>query len=187
MAKSSKSKFAILGMLAVVKKPSGYDLKKYMEASTQHFWKETFSSIYPALEDLEEQKLITRVAQKNVPTDRKRTVYTITPQGKKVLRSWLTQTPESSQPRNELMLKLFFGNQVPTTTSIEHLEKLKKDLELKLAFYETIQLDLSKRDNKNDSEEHTLYSLITLDHGIKLCAASIAWCDNSIKKLKKTT
>ena len=61
MAKQGKSQFAILGMLGLLKKCSGYDLKKHMESSTQYFWKETFSSIYPVLEDLENQKLIVKV------------------------------------------------------------------------------------------------------------------------------
>src|SRR5581483_3140252 len=108
MAKSSKSQFAILGMLAILKKSSGYDLKKHMESSTQYFWKETFSSIYPILEDLEKQKLITKL---DVPirNDRKRNVYTLTTAGKDVLEKWLMQVPDDIQVRNELLLKLFFG------------------------------------------------------------------------------
>lgn len=185
MAKSSKSQFAILGMLAVVEKASGYDLKKYMEASTQYFWKETYSSIYPVLENLEKQKLITQVVQKDVKNDRNRTVYTITPEGKKTLTSWLTQSPESMQLRNELMLKVFFGNLVPVSTSIEHLEKFKKELENKLSVYHTIKNELSDRNNKNDTSKHTLYSLITLDHGIRQVIGSMEWCDSTIRKLKK--
>ena len=128
MAKNGKSQFAILGMLAILKKSSGYDLKKHMESSTQYFWKETFSSIYPVLEDLEKQKLIVKV---DTPTknDRKRNVYTLTPAGQKTLENWLIQPPENMQLRNELLLKLFFGNMVPIEVNIEHLEKHKKELE----------------------------------------------------------
>src|SRR3990167_10326889 len=109
MTKHGKSQFAILGMLALLKKSSGYDLKKHMESSTEYFWKEGFSSIYPVLEDLERQALIVKV---DTPTknDRKRNVYTLTPAGHDALGQWLRQTPENIQLRNEQLLKLFFGN-----------------------------------------------------------------------------
>src|SRR5579872_3449209 len=107
MAKSGKSQFAILGMLALLKKSSGYDLKKHMESSTQYFWKETFSSIYPVLEDLEKQKLIVKVATLT-KSDRKRNTYSLTAAGQNALESWLIGPFEDVQLRNELLLKLFF-------------------------------------------------------------------------------
>jgi len=178
MAKSSKSQFAILGMLAILKKSSGYDLKKHMESSTQYFWKETFSSIYPVLEDLEKQKLIVKV-KKPTQNDRKRNIYKLTPEGHNTLKNWLIQPPEDMQLRNELLLKLFFGAIVPIEVSIEHLKKQKKELKNKLSTYQKIKNKLSE----NHSLE-SLYSLITLDHGIRHILTSIEWCDNAIKELK---
>lgn len=179
MAKSGKSQFAILGMLALLKKSSGYDLKKHMESSTEYFWKETFSSIYPVLEDLEKQKLIVKI---DVPlkNDRKRYVYKLTPAGKNVLENWLKQPPESVQLRNELLLKLFFGNLLPIGDNIEHLKKYKKELETKLSTYLEIKKELSTDDSKE-----SLYGLITLEHGIGQVLASLEWCDKAIKMLSK--
>lgn len=178
MAKSGKSQFAILGMLAILKKSSGYDLKKHMESSTQYFWKETFSSIYPVLEDLEKQKLITKL---DIPVrnDRKRNLYTLTPAGKKVLKDWLVQPAEAIQLRNELLLKLFFGDLVTVEVNIEHLETYKKELENKLSSFKEIENELN---NINSLE--SLYSLITLDHGIRLTESSIEWCNGTLKILK---
>lgn len=45
MAQSSKGKFAIMEVLALAPKSSGYDIKKLMEESTQYFWKESCTSI----------------------------------------------------------------------------------------------------------------------------------------------
>jgi PadR family transcriptional regulator, regulatory protein AphA len=178
MSKSGKSQFAILGMLALLRESSGYDLKKHMESSTQYFWKETFSSIYPLLEELEKQKLIVKV---DVPTrsDRKRNVYTLTPAGREILANWLVQPPETIQLRNELLLKLFFGILVPIETNIEHLEKYKKELESKLSSFREIEKELHVIDSLE-----SLYGLITLDHGIRQALSSLQWCDNAIKTLK---
>ena len=178
MLKSGKSQFAILGMLALLKKCSGYDLKKHMESSTQYFWKETFSSIYPVLEELEKQKLIVKL---DTPTknDRKRNVYTLTSAGQKILNQWLMQAPEYIQVKNELLLKVFFGNLVPTQITIEHLENYKKELIHKLAVFEEIKNELA-----STSRSDSFYGLITLDHGIKQVETSVQWCDTSIKILK---
>lgn len=178
MAKSGKSQFAILGMLAILKKSSGYDLKKHMESSTQYFWKETFSSIYPVLEDLEKQKLIVKI---DTPTrnDRKRYVYTLTPAGQDTLKDWLIQPPEDVQLRSELLLKLFFGNLVPIEVNIKHLEKYKNELKNKLSAFRKIENEFP---DTNSLE--SLYGLITLDHGIKQVRSSLEWCDKAIKTLR---
>ncbi len=178
MAKNGKSQFAVLGMLALLKKSSGYDLKKHMESSTQYFWKETFSSIYPVLENLEKEKLIVKV-EETTRSNRKCNIYTLTHKGQNTLQDWLRQPPEDMQLRNELMLKLFFGNTVPIEINIEHLERHKKELENKLSLYRGIKNELSNF----DSLEY-LYSLITLDHGIRQTLTSLEWCNSTIKKLK---
>jgi PadR family transcriptional regulator AphA len=178
MAKAGKSQFAILGMLAVLKKSSGYDLKKHMETSTEYFWKETFSSIYPVLEELENQKLIVKI-DTPLRNDRKRNVYALTPKGHNTLENWLIEEPENIQLRNELLLKLFFGNLVPIKTTIKHLEQHKKKLEYKLSSFREIEHKLS---SINPFE--SLYGLITLDHGIRQVIASLEWCNQAILKLK---
>lgn len=178
MSKNSKSQFAILGMLAILKKSSGYDLKKHMESSTEYFWKEGFSSIYPVLEQLEQQKLILKI---DIPTrtDRQKNEYILTELGHDALQNWLTQSPEEMQLRNELLLKLFFGNLTSIETSIEHLEKYKKRLEIKLSSFQEIEKTLF-----NNCSTDYLYRLITLDHGIRQIMSSLEWCNKSIKKLK---
>lgn len=178
MAKNCKSQFAILGMLALLKKSSGYDLKKQIESSIRYFWKETFSSIYPVLEDLEKQKLIVKI---DIPTrnDRKRNMYRLTPEGHHNLQNWLLQPPEEIQLRNELLLKLFFGNLVPVESQITHLEAYKKELKHRLATFHEIKKELSC-----SSSQEFVYGLMTLEHGIGQAEASLEWCIKTIKKLK---
>ena len=149
-----------------------------MESSTQYFWKESFGSIYPVLEALEKQKLIVKLdtPRKN---DRKRNVYALTPAGKEMLKNWLIQSPEEIQLRNELLLKLFFGNLVPIQISIEHLEHYKKEVATKLSSFREIEQQL----RCSDAIE-MMYGLITLDHGIRQAISSLEWCDQAIKTLK---
>ena len=162
MAKSNKAKFAVLGILTLIPNRSGYDIKKLMESSTQYFWKETFSSIYPVLQELEQDGLISR--QEDAKNDRKRYLYTISVKGKKALTDWLTKPPELEQSRNELLLKLFFGDVVPPSVSQQHLEEYQSILKDKKAMFVEIQDKLQK---ENKEETGLPYWLITLDFGIR--------------------
>jgi len=58
MAKPNKTRYAVLGMLSM-QPSSGYEIKKMMEQSTDHFWREGDSSIYPILKQLLEEGMLT--------------------------------------------------------------------------------------------------------------------------------
>lgn len=183
MAKSNKSKFAIMGMLAIAPKSSGYDIKKLMDGSTQYFWKETYSSIYPVLRILIEDKLI--VLRKTPSNNgRQRDVYELTPKGRKELQDWLNKPVENEQFRNELLLKLFFGEFVPPSTTRKHVEEFHQMLIEKDKIYHNIksQLLLEKKEAGHP------YWLMTLDFGINQVKSALEWCESALKqydKLKK--
>jgi PadR family transcriptional regulator AphA len=181
MAKSNKSRYAILGMLTLIPNSSGYDIKKLMESSTQYFWKETFSSIYPVLQELEKDGLILR--QENPSkSDRQRHLYTISSEGNQALKEWLAKPAELEQSRNELLLKLFFGDVVPSSISQRHLEEYQKVLKDKRRVFLEIQ-DKLQREHHEDTG--LPYWLITLDYGIRQAEASLDWCENTLKQLNK--
>lgn len=181
MAKSNKSRYAILGMLTLIPNSSGYDVKKLMESSTQYFWKETFSSIYPVLQELEKDGLILR--QENPSkSDRQRNLYTISSEGNQAFKEWLAKPAELEQSRNELLLKLFFGDVVPPSISQQHLEEYQKVLKGK----KTIFLDIQEKLQRKHQEESGLpYWLITLDYGIRQVEAALDWCENTLKQINK--
>lgn len=181
MAKSNKSRFAIMGMLALAPKSSGYDIKKLMEGSTQYFWKESFSSIYPVLSALIEEGLIKQheVASKS---ERQRNVYELTTKGKRELKEWINKPVEPEQFRNELLLKLFFGEIVPPSTTRQHVEEFHQVLIAKDKLYKNIRSKLQS-DHKN--EAGLPYWLMTLDFGIGQVKAALAWCEDALKQYKK--
>lgn len=181
MAKSNKSRFAIMGMLALAPKSSGYDIKKLMEGSTQYFWKETYSSIYPVLQGLVKEGL---VAQHENPatSGRQRNVYALTSQGKAVLKDWMSKPVELEQSRNELLLKLFFGEVVPPATTRQHVEEFQKLLMGKEKTYKAIKEKL-QREQKDDSG--LPYWLMTLDFGLRQVKAAQEWCESALKQYSK--
>ena len=107
MARINRTRFAILGMLMSGPR-SGYDLKKDFEEQISHFWSESLGQIYPALQRLHDEKLV------SVSTTRRkgrpeRKVYRITKRGENEFREWLKQPATPIHWRNELLLKVFFG------------------------------------------------------------------------------
>jgi PadR family transcriptional regulator, regulatory protein AphA len=176
MAKSNKSKFAIMGMLALVPKSSGYDIKKLMEGSTQYFWKESFSSIYPVLGTLIEEGLISQHEDLS-KSGRQRNLYELTETGKKELQEWISKPVEYEQFRNELLLKLFFGKLVPPSTTRKHIKEFHQMLIEKDKIYQSIRNKL-QLDHKGQSG--LPYWLMTLDFGLKQVKSALEWCESAL-------
>ena len=110
MSSRSTTPFALLGMLSI-RPMSGYDIKKLIENSISYFWTESYGQIYPILKKLVTEKLVTRTTKKQSGKP-DRHVYALTSAGRRVLRDWLARSPAPKVDRNELLLKLFFGEEV---------------------------------------------------------------------------
>lgn len=181
MAKSNKSKFAIMGMLALAPKSSGYDIKKLMEGSTQYFWKESYSSIYPVLGALIEEGLIMQHEDLS-KSARRRNVYELTTEGKKALKAWVNKPVEYEQFRNELLLKLFFGELVPLSTTRKHVEEFYQVLLKKDKIYQKIK---DKLHLEQKGQPGFPYWLMTLDFGLRQVKSALEWCESVLKQYDK--
>jgi PadR family transcriptional regulator AphA len=120
--RTSSSAQALLGLLTIAPM-SGYDLRQTIEASIGHMWNESYGQIYPNLRRLAAVGLVHRKtdAQKG---KRDRHVYSITRKGRTRLAEWLVLPAQPEVPRNEMLLKLFFGAQVAPEVSIAHVQRM---------------------------------------------------------------
>jgi DNA-binding PadR family transcriptional regulator len=112
----------LLGLLTIAPM-SGYDLGQAIRTSVGFFWNESYGQIYPNLKMLAAEGLVTakRERQKGKPD---RHIYAITKKGRERLAAWLAVEPQAEIPRNELLLKLFFGAQVPAEILIGYVEAM---------------------------------------------------------------
>ncbi|HXR39659.1 MAG TPA: PadR family transcriptional regulator [Terracidiphilus sp.] len=112
----------LLGLLAI-ESMSGYDLGLSIRASVGHIWNESYGQIYPNLKKMVPDGLVTarKERQKGKPD---RTIYSITHKGRERLAKWLAVPPQPEIARNELLLKLFFGAQVPARVLIGYVERM---------------------------------------------------------------
>ena len=104
MARVNKTRFAVLGFL-MLQPMSGYDMKKFMMKSTNHFWMESDGQLYPILHKLISEGMI--VSKEDNNGARKKNIYSITDIGKNEFLSWMEQSPEPPVKRVEFSLKMF--------------------------------------------------------------------------------
>ena len=180
MARTQRTPFVILGLLGLSGRQarSGYELKKAIETVISHFWSESDGQLYPVLKQLTSEKLIRALGEtKNA---RRKTLYAITPKGKARLQQWLEAPVEIGKPRDELILKLFFGSETEMPVLIRHLEAQRDRTKATLSQCVHWQKEVAK--------QRTPYSaliLITLRAGAAFCETALNWAEDSIITLRQ--
>jgi PadR family transcriptional regulator AphA len=124
MARRSSSSLEVLLGLLTIEPMSGYDLGLTIRSSIGFFWNESYGQIYPNLKKLAAQGLVSsRAEQQEGKPDRR--IYSITNKGRERLAKWLAVEPQPEIPRNELLLKLFFGTQVSPEVMIVFVQRME--------------------------------------------------------------
>ena len=113
-------RFALLGLLAV-QPASGYDLKRAINRSTYFIWNATGPQIYNTLHNLREDGYITSkaLAQTGKPDKQ---IHTITASGRAALKTFMGEPIRASVTRDEVLLRIFFGNFASGKTIRRELE-----------------------------------------------------------------
>ncbi len=180
MPRVNQSQFALLGLLGI-EPMSGYDLKQLIAWSVGHFWREGYGQIYPTLQKLEKQRLVTKKTQrqKGKPD---RNIYSLTAAGRERLKRWLSEPASPEVPRNELLLKLFFGQWLPGAMSRRQVEQRRQLWNQQLVEYVAIRKRLFKENTEGNPG--LPFWEITLSYGEHIAKAQLAWSDETLKKLK---
>ncbi len=174
-------------LAGLIHKPrSGYDLTKWMERETSHFFAIGHSSIYPALARLEREGL---VRYEVVPSDQgpERKVYSITEAGREALLSWAGEPAAERQVRDEQLVKALCYGFLPKERALAQLREEKANHEEKLALYEKFERGLGAelREGRISGEAY-LGTLLTLRRGIGVERSYVEWCEEAAKMISST-
>ena len=175
---------ALLGLINY--QPStGYDLKNKFQKSIHFFWNAALPHIYRSLKQMENQGWIaSNIEQQSGKPNRK--VYRITGEGKKELLHWLNEPPEELEMRHTLLVKVFFGRQLPLERLAEHLKNWREYNVNLLKQYETEVMPIIQRQSeKSCYAEDSNYWGLSLDYGIRHARMVIDWCDQALKDMEK--
>jgi PadR family transcriptional regulator, regulatory protein AphA len=150
--KLTTTSYALLGLLDL--QPfSAYELTKYMKRSAlAHLWPRTEASLYKEPKVLEARGYATAdIASTGA---RARTVYSITPAGRRAFRAWLREPGGTLEFECEAAMKAFFGDATdlaalrgqlevlasrPETSTPSRLEMLSDFREGRMHFAERVQ------------------------------------------------
>ncbi len=181
MSKSSKTKYAVLGMLSI-QPMSGYEMKKFMARSTEHFWSESNGQLYPTLARLAELKLV--IFKTQLVGAKKKKIYKITKSGREALNEWLKSDIDLTPERNELLLKIFFGHNVALDVSIEHIKEREHISKKALQLYQDIQKNILNNKGQIPSNRFKFICSKIL-YGIKFAQLEIEWCAETLELLQE--
>jgi PadR family transcriptional regulator AphA len=178
MARSPRTPFVILGLLGLSGREarSGYEIKKAIDTVISNFWSESNGQIYPALKALEIGGLVRAETQN--PTGRRKTRYAITPKGRAQLQSWLASPVEKSKPRDELILKLFFGSETEVPVLLRHIERHRDKAQAILQ--QCLQYE---EQNKANPAQYRPFVHMTIRAGVLLTEANLRWAEESLQAL----
>jgi DNA-binding PadR family transcriptional regulator len=162
----SATAYVILGMVS--REPrSGYEIKAAVDNTTRFFWAASYGQIYPELKRLSEAGLVEGIDASR--GDRKRTVYAITADGEAELKDWLRKPPETSEMREEGLLKLFFAGALKPSEAVETLRAMRRK---RLKLTERLH---SMEPEKTESDDP--YPLMVLRAGIEFNQWFADWCE----------
>jgi PadR family transcriptional regulator AphA len=104
--------YAVLGLLAI--RPwSSYELTQQMDRSLGRVWPRAASKLYEEPKKLTAHGLARSATERN--GKRTRTVYAITPEGRRALRAWLAAPADGPVLEYEQLLKVFFAEHGSTS------------------------------------------------------------------------
>lgn len=166
---------ALLGMLTLGPM-SGYELRQQIELSIGNFWSESFGQIYPTLRKLRKEGLVE--VEETGRAGRK--VYSLTDAGRDRLREWLGVMPVARQPRNEMLLKLFFGAQDRLHEVREQVAAERARFAADLARYERLEPEIPRRRAKQPGLP---FFLMVLRYGKAEARAVVDWADETLRSL----
>jgi DNA-binding PadR family transcriptional regulator len=170
----------LLGLLTI-EPMSVYDLGQVIRDSVGHFWNESYGQIYPNLKKLAAEGMVTSKTERQEGKP-DRHIYAITKKGRKRLAAWLEVKPQPEIPRNELLLKLFFGAQVSPEISIQHVERMVESERAFLREFKRIELE---EISKNEQYPDTPYWKMAARFGQFELEAHLRWGEETLAELNK--
>lgn len=177
-------KHALLGFLSY-RDMTGYQLKKYFDQSVGSFWNASLSQIYPTLNKMCEDKLVT-VKEVESTTAMNKKVYYITDKGREELVKWLIEPMEVEPMRSEFLVKLYFGANISMEEVIVQLERLIELSKQRLEESNKGLKHIEEEHNlKGDMKREALFWKLTANYGVKYRKSFIEWCEESIEEIKK--
>jgi PadR family transcriptional regulator, regulatory protein AphA len=178
--RSSSGPEVLLGLLTI-QPMSGYDLRQTIRHTVGHFWNESYGQIYPNLKRLADGGFVKcRTERQEGKPDRY--IYSITAKGRERLRTWLEVPPQQEVPRNELLLKLFLGDQTSPEVLIGYVEEMARQCR---AVLESVEKAVREGIDGRRLYPAAPYWNMAARFGLLEMEAHLRWAEETAAELRK--
>ena len=158
-----------------------YELAKQINRSLSHFWPRAESNLYA-----EAKRLVTdgyAVARQEQSGGRRRTVYRITPQGRKALREWLEAPGGDTRLESEPLLKVFFADQGSKADLLDTLRAMGAAAEAQQAILRRMAEEYQA--GRGPFPERLAVSVLAMGLVWEQLEATIAWSRRAVEAVGK--
>jgi PadR family transcriptional regulator, regulatory protein AphA len=164
---------AVLGFLSL-RPLTGYDLKKYFDASVRHFWTADQAQIYRALSQMADEGLVDVhvIAQDSRP-DRKE--HHITPAGLAELDQWLQSPLEPLAIREPFLVKVFFASRLSPCDTSNMLDARIAAADRQLDVLRRVAAQASAGLEQGPAAIEGLLTTATLENGVRHVVTELEW------------
>jgi DNA-binding PadR family transcriptional regulator len=184
--KQKQTAHVILGILAIHDNQSGYEIRKTIQQTVGFFWGESFGQIYPSLKKLLADGLIAPSTSSTAPgksasvSKQRRQEYSITVAGLACLQQWLAVPYRDDPPRDEFLLKLFFGQEVTPTVSIEHIRRFQE--KHRRLLNTLLEVEGLARAHSSGNPGFPFW-MLTLTFGVAQLHSALEWSESALAML----
>jgi DNA-binding PadR family transcriptional regulator len=161
---------ALLALLSEAPK-YGLQLRQEFESGTGEVWPLNVGQVYTTLQRLERDGL---VASDDGEDQGPQKGYRITPAGSKELAAWLRTPPDTSPPRDELVIKVLVALRVPDVDVHELIQVHRRHLVELMQRYTTL---------KAEGSEHDVALALVVDAELFRLEAVVRWLDATDTRL----
>lgn len=160
---------------------SGYELSKKIDGSVGFFWHATHPQIYTTLNKLESDGCVQFDHQ--VPeTGPARKIYSLTPEGKDLLFSRLSEKIEASEVKFPLLVSMFHGSELGREHWIGVLKSQLAEQKAKLNIYRQIREELLPQVSSVDLNPYL--KLRTVEFGIGYQEFFLKWLRETLREIE---
>ncbi|NTW04056.1 MAG: PadR family transcriptional regulator, partial [Oscillochloris sp.] len=171
--------YVILELLE--RKPlSGYDVKKRFFSSLAFGWHAHVSQLYSTLRQLEQRGYVTsQTAPSNEGPERR--IYAITLAGHEVLLEWLQSPLDDTKQKNELLLRVWAADLMPTEAFTDLLTDVEQQTRARLNDLIMLRDKWQQRYGPPEaaSDVRVVGSLLCMEHDIQLARAKLTWLERA--------
>lgn len=181
----TSTSYAILCLISV--RPwSTYELAQLMKRSLHFVWPRAESNLYAEPKRLVEAGMATAEITWN--GDRKRTVYSITPEGTAALRAWLGAEPSPQRLESEAAVRILFGNLGSKDDLLAAIARVAADAEDLIAEFSSVAEEYAGGQGRFPERIHVNALLLTLMvEQAQLAARWARWAHDEVERWEDTT